>query len=257
MKRTKFGDHDVYLDDRPIYVTDDYSIFEYWPGNRLVFPKKVKPIIQSIKQRGWMDNSIILLGPNNWIGDGQHRVTALREIQKESGKTYMIRYQVDESLTLDDVIRMNSISSKWNAYDHLHSNCSKGLEEYLHLRNYLRQYNFPVYTGAILAQGVNNTGSDWKVRFETGQWAADNWERAHIRATNVKEMKRLFDRAENVNHVKAMMAFWRHPGFNHKIYIHKMELNRSMLYPCSTTEQYREMIKKLYNYKNQNKIRDI
>ena len=255
MKKTKFHNHTVYLSNDPIYVTDDYSIFQKWPGNRPIVQSNVKKIKDSILEVKWMYSSILLLGPNQWIGDGQNRVEALRQIERETGKRYRVKYQVDLNLTLEQIILMNSTSSVWNPKAHLASQIERGMPEYKRLQEYIDKYKIPVYTAAMLATGNNITGKAFREKFQKGMFKCSDWDAAHARAQHILTLYKYFQKAKNSYFILAMGHFWKHPDFNHDMLTHKFEMNRGMLYPCSSVNQYVEMILKVYNYHSQNKLK--
>jgi hypothetical protein len=58
-----------------------------------VIPLKVKQLKEILLTKGWDKSKVITITKNNLIIDGKHRWTALNEIYKESGKTFMVTFR--------------------------------------------------------------------------------------------------------------------------------------------------------------------
>lgn len=65
--------------DIKVYVTKDYSIFNFLESNRAVNQNQVKKIVKSIQEKGYYPVPI-LVDDNYSIIDGQHRFTAVEQL---------------------------------------------------------------------------------------------------------------------------------------------------------------------------------
>ena len=63
-----------------VYSTEDYSVFQKLNGNRDVLESRKNKIMESILERGWIRNPIVVNQKFEVI-DGQGRLEALQELK--------------------------------------------------------------------------------------------------------------------------------------------------------------------------------
>lgn len=116
-----------------VYSTYDYSRFKKLQGNRDVFEERKKLIMQSIAERGWIRNPIVV-NKNMEIIDGQGRFEALMELSMP------IEYIVADNATIDDCIALNLKQKNWTTNDFIECYARQGKQSYLTLKDVIEKY---------------------------------------------------------------------------------------------------------------------
>jgi hypothetical protein len=98
--------------EKRIFQSKDYREFTFFEGNRVVDPKRVKILMESIQTHGLLNP--IVVTQNKEIIDGQHRFESLRNL--EMPVAYHIHH-VDRDKLLDLVRNINSVSKNWSNHD--------------------------------------------------------------------------------------------------------------------------------------------
>jgi len=147
-----------------IRKTTDYNIFSTVYGNRDIDSNNVKKIINSIKICDLSEQNPIVVDTNYCIIDGQHRFTALQELNKP------IFYVItgESNRTLEVVQLLNTASKKWLIPDYFHSYCHLGNENFIRLRDFLEKKNLtlPEYTD-IANRQIHSKIKDGSLVFDT------------------------------------------------------------------------------------------
>lgn len=122
-----------------VYETTDYSIFKLHKRNRNVITRK--DMLQQAKE-GIV--SPLVLNGEMIVIDGQNRLHHSMIVGAP------VKYIIDETLTIDDIARMNRNQEKWSLLDHIESYANEGREEYEKLVNILNNH----YSDATLVSGL-------------------------------------------------------------------------------------------------------
>lgn len=93
------------------------------------------------------------------------------------------------------------------------------------------------------------TGDDMRRGFQ-GQ----GFERSQKTAEMLVEIEPFFSHWTHRNFVRAVVKLLKKKQFNWKVFMKKVEMNPTLMQVCMTTEQYLDLIEKIYNYKAQNKV---
>lgn len=126
-----------------IFKTYDYSKFRKLQGNRGVEEKRVKSLVDSIKQVGWISNPIIVNNKMEVI-DGQGRLEALQRLKMP------VEYHIVDSADLNACRVMNTNNMAWKPMDYIKSYADSGIKDYQ------RVYQLMVYFGVKVDTVLNS-----------------------------------------------------------------------------------------------------
>ena len=117
-----------------VYSTKDYSMFKKLNGNREVMENRKKLLKESIVERGWIRNPIVV-NEKMEIIDGQGRFEALKELGMP------IEYVFSHVATIQDCIHLNVKQKNWTNVDYIASYASNGVSDYVILQNAINDHN--------------------------------------------------------------------------------------------------------------------
>lgn len=241
-----------------IYWTESYEIFNTLSGNRSLSSKRsinhIKKLKRDILADGWRKSSELLVNRNLTVYDGQHRLQALKEIKMETGKTYNIGYKVDNNLSLKKTQKLNSMVLPWVPEDYIESNIRQGNKNYQFIKDLMVEHNMPYTAVLSILESVN--GSITTKMFRDGDVVIDknNEQLIWFNASCIHKIKPYFKGYNQRSFVSAMCFFLRQSNFNFDDFLSKLQINRSMLYPVTTINQYKKLIQDVYNYRRRDKI---
>jgi hypothetical protein len=116
-----------------VQKTKDYDMFVFREDNRAAInDSHVKRLIESIKARNLLELRPICVNSKMEVMDGQHRLLAAKELGVE------IYYQIDESLSIQDIINLN-VAKGWGIADYLNFYVKNGYEEYKKLQSFMKK----------------------------------------------------------------------------------------------------------------------
>src|SRR5699024_5197688 len=147
-----------------VYETYDYSIFKPHKRNRNVITRK--DMIEQAKEG--IIAPLIVNGEMILI-DGQNRLHHSMMVGAP------VKYIIDETLTVDDIARMNTNQEKWSLLDWIESYANEGREEYEKLIHILNTH----YSDASLVSGlcINVTStSEARKAVMSGDFKIKNYE---------------------------------------------------------------------------------
>ncbi len=246
--------HNIEKNGIDVFKTDDYDMFKTLKGNRPINESLVNKIYESIRENGWFESSIIIIGEGMRVLDGQHRIEALKKFKKAHERGYKVRYIVDRNLDdLKKVQAFNNNKKPWSHKDYLISFMSMGNENYIQYAKFLDEFKLSHTVGlALTMSGRNQLKHNL---FKLGKFTCNDWGASKVYAEYLNDVRKYFNHAHTGTFVRSIILFWRHPDFKHKDFIHKLSLNREMLYRTGSTESYIKLISDIYNWKNHNKIK--
>ena len=153
-----------------VHKTKDYDKFGFNYLNREVDAIHVRRLIKDMKGAGL--RVPIIVDENMEVIDGQHRLTACRELGIE------VEYIVRDRTPIEDIVRMNNLSKNWTVKDKCVSYAKAGNSDYQRL---LEFYNicqgaspkYSMVTASRLVQGsaASYTAKDGgKMNLGAGTW---------------------------------------------------------------------------------------
>lgn len=147
-----------------VYETTDYSIFKPHKRNRNVVTRK-----DMLGQAKIGIVSPLIVNGEMIVIDGQNRLHHSMLVGAP------VKYIIDESLTVDDIARMNTNQEKWTLIDWIESYANEGREEYEKLIHILNNH----YSDATLVSGlcINLTSaSEARKVVMSGEFRIKNYE---------------------------------------------------------------------------------
>lgn len=132
---------------KEVKSTKKYDMFKELKGNREVSPSRVKKIIESIKNVGYITSPIIV-NENMEIIDGQGRLKALQFLQMP------VEYIVHKGAGINECLSMNIHQTNWTLKDYIKSYADRGLQSYVYLQDLIDTYkNLALITIVMACQG--------------------------------------------------------------------------------------------------------
>lgn len=224
-----------------IMETTDYDIFILVGGNRAVDKQHVARLKRKMIDNGNLTQSFpIVVNEKMEVIDGQHRLTALKELD------WPVFYTVQKHLTLDTVRAINTASKNWSWKDYAESYASLGNEEY---KRFLAMYHHFGYNYAILhyyAMG-GHSGSKGTRTEDVGRSSrTSKFFKGDFKfpdQAKTFEQLKLLQEVEDVlmpdHTMNRELAYALHTAFTSEDYDHKRMLDKMESYGVTAIRRYR------------------
>jgi hypothetical protein len=215
-----------------VYWTKDYEIFKFLDGNRIATKpedlRHIKELAVAIEDHGWWRKSHITVNKDLVIMDGQFRIWALKHLQKTKGLIFEIGYEIDNSMTLADVQRINVLSKKWTILNHLDSFVALGNKNYIFIKDIINTYGISI--NAVLtfttSNGVAGHSYDTNIKFKNGNIILSNAKKEKIiyYMVCVEQLAPYFSDYKSVRFLKAFKYFLDNPKFKFSEFVEVIKL---------------------------------
>lgn len=228
-----------------IIKSQDYESFKFYSWNRKKIKEiDVKRIMSSIEHKNMLHLCPILIGKNNYVCDGQHRMLAAKNLN------IPFYYIKDESITYEDVIALNSSSKRWQTEDYIHAFVEQGHEEYIKLDTFFKESNIPLSCGL----GLLDTGGARRKLIYSGNFEMtkktsyylDGFVKFRDRWVETFPVEYIYRYAFTSSFTKAMMR----KGFDLDIFINKIKFKGYLLACKASAGQVSALMEAVYNFKN-------
>lgn len=223
-----------------IKSTTDYDMFRFEHANRPVDPKHVTALVAAIKEKNLLREYPIVVDVNFNVLDGQHRLTAARELNVP------IFFIVSKEATVADVSFITSHVDHWDISDHLHFWCMKGNHDYTKLREFHQKYPF---LSVSICRYLLSGGRKDTVDFRSGDFRINRMEVAEKTAQAMIDFQRYCDLHKSFQFANAVSVLVSHPKYSHKRMLMKLEYLSQKLVKRVDTKAYVETLSEIYNYK--------
>ena len=235
-----------------INKTKDYDQFIFREDNRQrIIEWHVKRLAESIKSKNMLEFRPIIVNDQMEIIDGQHRLKAAELLGVE------IYYQVEANLDAADIIKMN-IALNWRMGDYLNFYCQHHYPDYLKLQEFMRKYALNLKIALAIAIGAGHKGyeSFKEGKFKYNESFLDHdlticWQTIDY----IKKMNGYSTYTDSGRFWKALIRLVQHEGFDSKKWINNVKVMISHFTPKAGVEDYINLFQKIYNFRNQNKIK--
>lgn len=170
---------------KEIKSTNKYEIFKELKGNREVSPSRVKKIIESIKNIGYITSPIIV-NENMEVIDGQGRLKALQFLQMP------VEYIVHKGIGIEECLSMNIHQTNWTLRDYIKSYADRGLQSYIYLQDLIEIYKgLSLITIVMASQG----GTKYSKKIYKGDFdfTEKNYEQAKQKLDYITEVLSYFN----------------------------------------------------------------
>lgn len=165
-----------------VYLTKDYSIFNFIEGNRSVNAIAYAKLVKSFDKKSI--NMPILVNEKMEIVDGQSRFMILKE------KKLPVHYIVKPGYGINEVMLLNSSGSRWTRKNYLSLYCKQESPEYVYFSNLMEEYAVGINTLIkIFAYYQKKTMVQLSEEFEAGEFTTDECEKAEDFLTTLNMFK--------------------------------------------------------------------
>lgn len=236
--------------------TTNYEMFKTNTINRPIRKENVDKILDSITNKNMLHLRPIIVNKSMEIIDGQHRWEAAKKLQLD------LYYVVHDESDDYDMILLNNNQKRWTLHDYLNFFCEKGNKEYLEFRKFLDNTTWIDITSCLTIIGKNN-GVEWR-KFKEGKLEFTNALNNNIakvlfieeivnviKNTLITKDKRPFS---GTRFIAALGFLCSQEDFDMDLFVKKLKGKLDCIHACATTEGYLQMLKNIYNYRNQNPI---
>lgn len=240
-----------------IKKTFDYDLFKKHHSNREISSVNLKRITASIKAQNMLQFRPILVDSEMRVIDGQHRLEAAKDLGVE------VYYQIDDSDEPEKIILLNANQKKWGIEDYCNYHISQGNENYEKLRRFCKEKGVNVAT-AIRSFG-RKCGGDTALEFKSGKFKFFDAEEVKFIESMLMKKKVVMEAMlkyilkydhciKSVKMESALFALLKNPDFNHLTFISKLAYKADAIRPCADKMGYYNMLRDIYNWKNQNPV---
>lgn len=225
-----------------IYQTEDYDLFKKIAGNRTINKAQVSRLSASLDEKPELVAAIpIIVNDKMEVIDGQHRLQALKKLNLP------VNYFIVDGMELPDVQRLNSNTQNWRPLDYAKSFSELGFKDYDVYLEFREMYHLQhqvliAYLSQKAGGGV--THRQWREgKFKTGNLGV-----AHKLCKELKDITRIYPRAENRSFCQAFRKISLNPLYNHDRMIEKLTRFAHKLVDQVNVEGYMREIERIYNY---------
>jgi hypothetical protein len=227
-----------------VWSTNDYSKFKFMKSNRELRLSHVAELKESIKENPL--EKPIDVNEKMEIIDGQHRYFAWQELGMP------IVYIIHKGWGEKEVPILNTNQKNWLPSDFVKMYCEAGNNDYIQYKEFSERYGFIHHANVILLAG---RGHDTTKDFNEGRFRVTKWHRANIMAKNLVELKEYYGGYKRSNFVSAYLNLAADPKFDHQILMDKLSYQSRKLVDCTTTKEFYELLREIYNFKSRNESR--
>jgi len=230
-----------------IKVTKDYSVFKRIKQNRTKNESHVKKLMRSFKEE--MLITPITVNSSFEVIDGQHRLEVCKRLNLPV--YYFVAHNYGES----QMQRLNSNSKNWSAKDFVYSMCQKQNQDYIYLREFMREFNVSASTAvSLLSGGMGSAGSDTLSVFKEGRFKVTHRDWANRIGDLINGCFKYSDKARTRSFISAICHCAKNPKFKDSEFLHKLSLKKWDFSHCSGKDSFLIEIERVYNHKRQDKV---
>lgn len=239
-----------------IKKTNDYSIFKKYPGNTPIDSLNLKKIINSLKINNMLEFRPILVTQDMEVIDGQHRLEAAKALGLE------VYYTIKEHSRPIDMLLLNNAQRSWKLSDYVNFYASQGIQCYKDILRLSEKFSLsPVevlrYAGLVggrdyskIKNGKLDENVAGKEPIISEITLKINTAIEFIDKKTLGDKKYLGTAAIH----RGLLTLLNHGEFDFDLFMQKLHIGIGRIHSCNTIEQYYNMFKAIYNYRNQNQI---
>lgn len=218
-------------------------------ANREINQTHVEKLVAVIGKEGYINALPIVVDPDGFIIDGQHRYLACKQLGIDA--------PIVVEKNFDIVATLNSTQLNWSLKDYIKFYAEKGYEHYIILRALCKAKNITYNSAIAIISGVL-PGGDRAVVKQGGFKIPDISEKA------LKKLDRKVDAILKLcaelgmpprdRLVITIARLMRDPNFAFATMSSKIAYQKAKIHRCTTIQEYTSMLMEIYNYKNTKKI---
>lgn len=223
-----------------VYSSTDYDKFSMLDSNRDIRQAHVNELVGSMKEHPL--EKAIDVNEKLQIIDGQHRFTAWKILGMP------IIFTIHKGWGEKEVPVLNTHQKNWNPSDFVKMYAEIGNDNYKKYAEFVSRYGFTHHANLLLLGG----GRD--IEFKEGLFRVKKWDFANIKAKEITEIKVFYEGIKRYAFVSAYLQVSQDSSFEHKTFLEKLKYQSRKLVDCTTTADYFELIKEIYNYRKKGSL---
>lgn len=227
-----------------IFCSTDYASFKKLLGNRAVSVSRKALIRESIRQRGWIRNPIIV-NERMEIIDGQGRFEALVELGLP------VEYVVAPGATIVDCVALNMKQANWKNRDYVECYAALGFDNYKLLLSLYGKYDYlPETCINILVGASNSDGGGCSREVRDGGLKIIEKTSLLDRLAFADECMRIIGDCNGRTRLwcGALKFVYLCKKIDTDLFLKKIRKRRSLIVPCANIKQVLECLEQIYNY---------
>ena len=223
-----------------ILKTDNYSVFKKIKGNRRVGKTHKNNLVRAISEdASCISYNPIIVNDKNEVIDGQHRLSALEELNLP---VYYIKVN---GLTLKNVQMLNALSKSWTPMEYAKSFSDLGNSHYQGYIDFKKTYklNHDVLL-RYLSLGKPMTSD----MFKKGKFEITNPRKSEDLCKRLNEVGRFYKGFKRRTFAFAFQSIWENPEYDHERMLLKLSKTKKEIGDYATKEEYLYELDKIYNH---------
>lgn len=228
--------------------TTKYTLFSHFEGNRVINQHHVNKLKTSLQEHGYLKAYPIIVDEELRIIDGQHRFEACKQLGLP------IHFVVQKNAKEDLLVNLNILQKKWTTNDYVaYYALQKQNPHYIRLIKLLEDTHIDVASVLELAKG-RELGGSYLGKVKAGELELDNTECHKVRITcdNVRTLTNTLHFKPTGRLCRAINVMQQQPNFSWTTLLEKAKNYRAKAYPCSTKQEWLDMLTDLYNHNIKN-----
>lgn len=229
-----------------ILKTKDYDKFKSHLKNRRIDFGKVSKLQSAIEQNNLLHLFPIIVDPEYFILDGQHRFEAAKHAGEE------LYYVISENgYGIQHVAQSNSFQSHWKLDDYILYYSASGLEPYKKLQHL--SLKTMIGSGVLIALGSNSKTDDVK----EGMFEFSNYDALVELTDYAKEFQKQFGFSHwrRRSFLKALKYALKVKHFNKEKLLTQVAENPKLLVRCAEVDDYIAILEMIYNKGSKEPVR--
>ncbi len=227
-----------------IEKTFDYGKFKNIGGNRTKNLSHINRLKESMSENYLF--TVILVNEKFEIIDGQHRFHVIQELGLP------LYYVVKEGYSLNEVHLLNHNAKNWTNEDYLQGYCDLGNSEYMKFKVFKEKYNLTISTCFALLTSGNTTNI--QKSFKNGTIKINNFSKSCQDIEKILSVSKYYEGVKRRVFIRAMVSLLKNENFSFDVFINKLKRQPTSLVDCVNVETTIELIEKIYNNRNRNKV---
>ena len=240
-----------------VYRTKDYLLFKQHEENRELIPSHVKKIYKSMMKSGWIQGSLVIMGDDDKIRDGHHRVASAQMADVP------IDFVIINNPMKDLISQLNMNRKLWSFLSHLDTYIKRGNSNYIDLAKFMNEYSEFTPTDCMMMCKNSSRGA-YREEFETGSFIIKDIDVARTWGDQLRTIKPFFEegycRGPFVRALIRAMVVYK-DVFNFDEFFKRLKSRARLakhgapvIKPHQTNKQYSLIIEDIYNHKRAKKI---
>lgn len=227
-----------------VQSTTNYDQFTFLTANRVVNDRHVMSIRKSFEEDGnFTQQTPILVNERLQVIDGQHRLTACRELGLP------VFYTVVPGIGAREAQKMNLLHRKWDTLDYLHVYIQENKAPYVRFQQLMEEY--PDITPSLLIIYVNGYDTNGiHARFRSGDLKLNNvmLEKARKRLERLTELQGICDAFKMKPMAVALLRAMNTDVYKHRKMVEKVRFQVNEIHNYQLVQDNLRQLEDVFNW---------